>query len=105
MPPEPEQFGRGETRHRLDADDTGKLAMLVPQLGGFSESTGVVVQHRGPQRTVVVTEEHRAVHLSGEADRSDGSEFARHALLQLAERGGHRGAPHLGICSDQSGWG
>ena len=69
----------------------------VPQLGGFREGARVVVQHRGPQRAIVGADEHRAVHLSGKADRADGGESRGALRFRSPSAPAIAETPRLGI--------
>ena len=75
IPGDPFELRPGETGHRLHADDLGQVGMVARQFVRLEKSASVVVQDRGADRLVRAVEEHRAVHLAGEADR-----------LQRAER-------------------
>ena len=71
--PHPEQFRRskaGEGDVRGIADQRGLADGLI-QVFGLDAGPPVVPEDRGTEKLIVLIESDQAVHLSGEADRSD----------------------------------
>ena len=97
MARQPDQLRRDEPGHRLDADDVGERAMALPQFGRLAIGARVVVEDRRPQRLAVAADQHRAVHLAGEADRAGRGEGVGRGAPEFAERREHRRDPDFRV--------
>ncbi|MGY3411916.1 hypothetical protein ACVWZV_008029 [Bradyrhizobium sp. GM5.1] len=86
MPGDPQQFWRGESRHRLVACRGPQGGPAPLQLGAFRKGPSVIPENAGPQRPVAGVEQRRAVHLAGQADALDLGQLARVIRLQRVQR-------------------
>ena len=103
VPGDPFELRPGETRHRLHADDSRQVGIVARQFVRLAKSASVVVQNRRAHRLVSAIEEHRAMHLAGEADRLHGAERLARAILEVGDRAGHRIRPVVGVLLGPAG--
>ena len=97
MGAQPHQLGGGEAGHRLDAGDRGEAAASLAEFARLGEGAAVVMEDRRPQRPIVGAEQHRAVHLAGEADGADRGVGLGRGVPEVAERLEHRVHPDVGV--------
>jgi hypothetical protein len=99
----PQQFGSGESGHRLVACRRPQSGPALFQLTAFRGGASVLPENAGPQRFEVRIEQRCAVHLARQADALDRRQFTGMIRLQGVQRCKRRLDPLAGVLFGSAG--
>ncbi len=93
----PEEFRRGEAGHGEVAGDGVKRRETLLEGAAFGEGATVVPQDGRPQHSIAIVEQHRAVHLAGQADADDPRQLEGMVGGEFVDGGERRHDPALRV--------
>jgi len=103
--PDPEQLRRGEAGHRDVAASLAQAGEVGFQSAALGHGAHVVPQDRRAQHRAGRVQQHRPVHLPGQADPLHGRQRRRMVAMQGVHRVQHRLPPRLGfLLAVARGW-